>query len=222
MVAPPPTVAALPPVVGDGVGARPVAEQLFAAGDAAPAFTDPDRRAKLAAAFPALDKALEQERAKQGLPGVAVGIVIDGELAYAKGSASSIRRRRPSRMPTRSIASARSRSRSPACALLSLRDDGVLGLDDPLARWIPEASKLVYPTRDERPITLRQLTQHTWPAARGPFEAVAGPDEATVVGSLAKIELERAAGIESVYSNLGFSLARNRREPRREADRFTT
>src|SRR5258706_10887055 len=52
-------------------------------------------------------------------------------------------------------------------ALLSLRDDGVLGLDDPLARWIPEAGKIVYPTRDARPIVLRQLAQHTSGLPRG-------------------------------------------------------
>ncbi|HET9987426.1 MAG TPA: serine hydrolase domain-containing protein, partial [Kofleriaceae bacterium] len=63
------------------------------------------------------------------------------------------------------------------------------------------------PTRDERPITLRQLAQHTSGLPRmGPFEPEHAPDEATVVGSLAKIELERAPGLESVYSNLGFSL----------------
>src|SRR5262245_51383458 len=63
----------------------PVPQQLFAESSAAPRFADPDRRTKLAAAFPSLDKLLEEERVKQGLPGVAVGIVIDGELAYSKG-----------------------------------------------------------------------------------------------------------------------------------------
>src|SRR5881392_784304 len=39
----------------------------------------------LAAAFPALDKALEKQRVADDVPGVVVGVVIDGELAYARG-----------------------------------------------------------------------------------------------------------------------------------------
>ena len=185
----------------------PVAEQRFAAAAPPPTFTDPDRRAKLAAAFPALDKALEEERASQGLPGVSVGVVIDGELAYAKGFGvvDPATKVVPDADTVYRIGSI-SKSFT-GLALLSLRDDGVLALDDPLMRWIPEAGQLVYPTRDERPITLRQLTQHTSGLPRmGPFDPEHDPDEATVVGSLAKITLDRAPGLESVYSNLGFSL----------------
>ncbi len=199
VAAPPPIVVAAP--------AAPVPAQLFATATPPPAFADPDRRTKLAAAFPALDKELEEERATQGLPGVSVGIVIDGELAYAKGFGviDPATKTVPDADTVYRIGSI-SKSFT-GLALLSLRDAGALGLEDTLARWIPEASKLVYPTRDARPITLRQLTQHTSGLPRmGPFEAENGPDEATVVGSLAKITLERAPGLESVYSNLGFSL----------------
>src|SRR3569623_1859016 len=180
----------------------PAQPQLFAPAAPPPAFADPDRRAKLAAAFPAIDKALEQERVAQGLPGVAVGIVIDGELAYAKGFGVVD-------PATKTVPDADTVYRIGAIsksftglALLSLRDEGGLSLEDPLARWIPEAAKIVYPTRDERPITLHQLAQHTSGLPRmGPFDPDNAPDAATVVGSLAKIELERAPGLESVYSS---------------------
>lgn len=200
-------MAAMDPVLAAAPAPAPVAEQVFAPATPPPAFTDPDRRAKLAAAFPSLDKALEQERATQGVPGVSVGIVIDGELAYAKGFGvvDPATKAVPDADTVYRIGSI---SKSfIGLALLSLRDEGVLDLDDPLARWIPEANKLAYPTRDGRPITLRQLAQHTSGLPRmGPFEPENGPDEATVVGSLAKITLDRAPGLESVYSNLGFSL----------------
>jgi CubicO group peptidase (beta-lactamase class C family) len=204
--APPPPVQALPPAVPASAPA-PAAEQLFAPATPPPAFADPDRRAKLAAAFPSLDKALEDERTKQAVPGVAIGVVIDGELAYAKGFGvvDPASKAVPDADTVYRIGSI-SKSFT-GLALLSLRDDGALDLDDPLAHWIPEASKITYPTRDERPITLRQLTQHTSGLPRmGPFDPDHAPDEATVVGSLAKITLERAPGLESVYSNLGFSL----------------
>jgi CubicO group peptidase (beta-lactamase class C family) len=202
----PPTLTTAP-VLASATAPQPADEQLFARATPPPAFTDPDRRTKLAAAFPALDKALEQERATQGLPGVAIGIVIDGELAYAKGFGvvDPATKAVPDADTVYRIGSI-SKSFT-GLALLSLRDEGLLDLDDSLARWIPEASKLTYPTRDERPITVRQLAQHTSGLPRmGPFDPENGPDEATVVGSLAKVALERAPGLESVYSNLGFSL----------------
>jgi CubicO group peptidase (beta-lactamase class C family) len=202
-----PPMAKPAPVLAAAPAPASVPQQMFASPTLPPAFTDPDRRAKLAAAFPALDKALEHERATQGLAGVSVGIVIDGELAYAKGFGvvDPATKAVPDADTVYRIGSI-SKSFT-GLALLSLRDDGVLGLDDPLTRWLPEASKLVYRTRDERRITLRQLAQHTSGLPRmGPFEPENGPDEATVLASLAKITLDRAPGLESVYSNLGFSL----------------
>ena len=205
-----PPVAAVPPVAESAPESPPVAavvEQMFAQVAPAPSFTDPERRAKLAAAFPALDKALEQVRVADGVPGVVVGVVIDGELAYAKGFGvvDPATKAVPDADTVYRIGSIT--KSFTGLAVLSLRDDGVLGLDDPLARWIPEAGKLVYPTRDARPITLRQLAQHTSGLPRGgAFDPETDPDEATVVGSLAKLALDRAPGLESVYSNLGFGL----------------
>ncbi|HEX7700220.1 MAG TPA: serine hydrolase domain-containing protein, partial [Kofleriaceae bacterium] len=199
-------IAELAPVSVPVAVKQPVAEQLFAP-TPTPSFADPDRRAKLTAAFPALDKALEQERVTGGVPGVAVGVVIDGELVYAKGFGviDPTTKAVPDADTVYRIGSIT--KSFTGLALLSLRDQGVLGLDDPLARWIPEAAKLVYPTRDARPITLRQLAQHTSGLPRdGAFDMEKNPDEATVVGSLAKITLDRAPGLESVYSNLGFGL----------------
>ena len=201
------TESAPTPVLAAAKRAEPVVEQIFAPAVPAPRFADPDRRAKLAAAFPALDKALEQERAAQSVPGVAVGVVIDGELAYAKGFGvvDPATKTVPDADTVYRIGSI-SKSFT-GLALLSLGDEGVLGLDDPLARWIPEANKLTYPTRDDRPITLRQLAQHTSGLQRdGAFDMEANPDEATVLRSLAKLTLDRSPGLESVYSNLGFGL----------------
>src|SRR3569623_2031803 len=85
---PPPASAVAAPVAAPAMAplaTLPAQPQLFAPAAPPQAYADPDRRAKLAAAFPAIDLAREQERVAQGLPGVAVGIVIDGERAYAMG-----------------------------------------------------------------------------------------------------------------------------------------
>jgi len=189
--APPPVVA--PPKVADA--------------DPGFAFLDADRRTKLTAAFPQVDAAVEDEMKKQDLPGLAIGIVIDGELAYAKGFGVTDleTKTRPDADTVYRIGSI---SKSFAgLAILALRDDGALDLDDPLARWIPEAAGLIYPTGDARPISLRQLLTHTSGLPRmGPFDPNHAPDEATVVKSLDKLRLDNAPGTAAVYSNLGFSL----------------
>src|SRR5262245_9808182 len=46
------------------------------------AFADPERRKKLEAAFPEVERFLASEAQRLNLPGLAAGIVIDGELAY--------------------------------------------------------------------------------------------------------------------------------------------
>src|SRR5215472_13167399 len=47
-----------------------------------PRFMDPQRRAKLAAAFPEIDVIFQQFATRNHVPGAAWGIVIDGELAH--------------------------------------------------------------------------------------------------------------------------------------------
>ncbi len=52
-------------------------------------FTDPDRAAKLAAAYPAIDSLFAAMAAREHIPGAAWGIVIDGRLAHV--SAAGVR-----------------------------------------------------------------------------------------------------------------------------------
>jgi CubicO group peptidase (beta-lactamase class C family) len=205
----PPRQVASPPAVPVEVKPAPTVApaQLFADSDAGYAFVDPERRKKLEAAFPAIEAALEAERLKQGGPGFAFGIVIDGELAYAKGFGTvSLEGKAVPDADTVYRIGSITKSFT-GLALIGLRDEGALGLDDPLVKWIPEAAGLVYPSRDAAPITLRQLLSHTSGLPRmGPFEAEKGPTEDIVVKSLAKLPLESAPGERFSYSNLGFGL----------------
>ena len=89
--------------------------------------------------------------------------------------------------------------------MLALRDDGVLTLDDPLVRWVPEAAGLVYPTLDARPITLRQLLTHTSGLPRE-YDRTKTATEAEIFAQLQGLVLENPPGQTFVYSNLGFVL----------------
>jgi CubicO group peptidase (beta-lactamase class C family) len=211
----PPEVAAprsAPPVPPPSAAkaAPPPAAQAFASDDVELAFRDPERRKKLESAFAAIDAIAQDEITTQGLPSVAVGVVIDGDLAYAKGFGAEDRttNAKPDADTVYRIGSIT--KSFTALAVLSLRDEGALSIDDPLSRWIPEASGLVYPTRDSPPITLRQMLTHTSGLPRlGAFSYIGtdrGPTEAEVVKSLAGFALESAPGTRHAYSNLGFSL----------------
>src|SRR4029079_5224841 len=63
----------------------PAPAQAFAPAAPTLAFADPARRKKLESSFDPMDAMLEAEVRRQEMPGIAFGIVIDGELAYAKG-----------------------------------------------------------------------------------------------------------------------------------------
>jgi CubicO group peptidase (beta-lactamase class C family) len=81
-----PTSIQAPPRRPPGVAsASAPSGQQFAAREPELAFRDPGRAKKLRLAFPKIDEIASEELAKQGIPSIALGVVIDGELAYANG-----------------------------------------------------------------------------------------------------------------------------------------
>jgi CubicO group peptidase (beta-lactamase class C family) len=184
--------------------------QAFAESEPEYAFADPDRRKKLASTFPAIEAMASAEVRAHELPGMVLGVVVDGELAYAGGfGVTDLETRvKPDADTVYRIGSIT--KSFTALSVLALRDDGALGLDDPLTRLLPEAGGLVYPTRDAPPLTLRQLLTHTSGLPRlGAFDytrADREPSEDEIFKSLSGFALESAPGERLVYSNLGFGL----------------
>jgi CubicO group peptidase (beta-lactamase class C family) len=132
------------------------------ASDAAPAprFTDPSRRAKLEAVFPRVEAAFEKFRQESGIPGLLFGVVIDGDIALVQGLGVRDRTSNDAVTPDTVFRIASMTKSFTAMAILKLRDEGRLSLDDPASRWIPPLSRWHYPTRDTRPITVRDLLTH--------------------------------------------------------------
>lgn len=210
---PPPALPSAPPLAS--TPERPadppgLLGQTFADTDPEYAFQDPDRRKKLATAFAQFDAIAEDELKRLGLPSLAIGVVIDGELAYEKGfgAADLASGRKPDADTVYRIGSIT--KSFTAAAILSLRDQGALSLDDPLARWVPEASGLVYPTRDTPHLTIRQLLTHTSGLPRDAskllFQTERAPTEADYLKELAGVRLDNPPGTRFQYSNLGFGL----------------
>jgi CubicO group peptidase (beta-lactamase class C family) len=126
-----------------------------------PRFTDPDRVHKLEAALPEIDQIFQRYAETRKVPGMVWGLVIDGRLAHV-GSAGV--RDRSSHAPVTAATVFRIASMTKsftALAILKLRDEGKLSLEDPVSKWLPEFASMELPTRDSAPIRVRQLLSHS-------------------------------------------------------------
>lgn len=147
--------------------------------------------------------------AENNLPGVAYGIIIDTSLAYAGATGySNLTDSTPVTISTAFRAASMSKSFT-ALAILRLRDEGKLRLDDPVSRWLPELDRLYYLPDDAPVITIRHLLTHTGgfpqddPWADRQLETT--EDE---LGAMIRegLSMSNVPGISYEYSNLGYTL----------------
>ncbi|HEX6322126.1 MAG TPA: serine hydrolase domain-containing protein [Vicinamibacterales bacterium] len=172
-------------------------------------FTDPDRRAKLASAFPEIDTAVAAFMAERHVPGAAWGIVIDGELAHL-GVAGFRELASKAPLTRDSVFRIASMTKSfTAMAVLRLRDEGKLSLDDLAEQHVPELKGLRYPTSDAPKITVRDLMSH---AAGFPEDnpwgdqQLAATEEEFTRMLRQGIPFSNAPGVAYEYANYGFAI----------------
>ena len=125
-----------------------------------PSFTDSARKSKLSAAFPEIEKIFEKYWQQKGIPGMVFGVVIDSELVLVKGFGVRDLKTKDAVTPQTAFRIASMTKSFTVLAILKLRDEGKILLDDPAAKWIPEMAQWKYPTRDTTPITIRELLTH--------------------------------------------------------------
>lgn len=174
-----------------------------------PRFTDPQRVKKLEAAMPEVDRILRSYAAEKKIPGMVWGVVIDGRLAHT--GTFGVRDRKTNAPVTAETAfRIASMTKSfTALAILKLRDEGKLSLDDQVSKWIPEFARMELPTRDTPPLRLRQLMSHS---AGFPEDNPWGDQQLSVTDSalddwLRKgIPFSTPPGTRYEYSNYAFGL----------------
>lgn len=175
----------------------------------APRFPDADRRAMLARAFPEVDGLFHTFASQSRVPGIAWGILIDGELAHSSTTGyRDIRTNAP--VTTDTVFRIASMTKSfTAVAILRLRDEGKLSLDDPAERYIPELASLQYPTSDSPRITIRHLLSHAegFPEDNpwGDRQLDATDDEMAEMMRRG-IPFSTVPGTAYEYSNFGFAI----------------
>ena len=172
-------------------------------------FTDSERRAKLQAAFPEIDRLVADFMKRTHVPGAAWGIVIDGELAHL-GVAGLRDLESKAPVDRNSVFRIASMTKSfTAMAVLKLRDEGKVSLDAPAERYVPELKNLRYPTADAPKITVRDLMSHAagFPEDNPWGDQQLAASEADFSRMLSGgIPFSNPPGVAYEYSNYGFAI----------------
>jgi CubicO group peptidase (beta-lactamase class C family) len=172
-------------------------------------FPDVDRRARLANAFPEADRVFRAFAEASRVPGIAYGILIDGELVHS--GAYGVREldgKTPVDIDTVFRIASMTKSFT-ALAIVRLRDEGRLSLDDPAERYVPELAGLQYPTADSPKITIRHLLSHAegFPEDNPWGDRQLAASDADMTRMLrAGIPFSTAPGTAYEYSNFGFAI----------------
>ena len=174
-----------------------------------PVFTDPDRVKKIEAAWPAIEKLYQDYAVKQHFPGMAYGLVVDGKLLKAGATGYTDLAKKTPATPASLFRIASMTKSLTAMAILKLRDEGKLRLDDPAEQYVPQLKKLRYLTTDSPRITVRNLLTHSagFPEDNPYGDRQLGDTEAELTRFLdGGVSLSNVPGVAYEYSNLGFVL----------------
>ena len=152
---------------------------------------------------------IEGQILERGLPGLAVGVVSDQELVWAKGfGAADTAAKTPMTPQTRFRMASHSKLFT-ATAVMQLREDGKLRLDDPVATHLPWFTvKRADP--DDPPITIEELLTHSsgLPREAGSHWTTFNfPTSEELRGLMAERQAPFAPEVRWKYSNLAYSIA---------------
>ncbi len=176
---------------------------------ATPRFSDPDRRARLDALLPEIDREFRDHATKRHFPGLVWGVVLDGALVHtgAHGFAN-VARKIPAAADTRFRIASMTKSFT-ALAILQLRDARQLTLDDPVSRHVPELARTAPLTADAPAITIRHLlTMSPGFPEDNPWGDRQLADTVPELQAFLRdgLALSDAPGVAFEYSNLAYAL----------------
>lgn len=163
----------------------------------------------LAREIPAQAQALDERIQARGFPNASIGIVYDGNLFWHRGYGTIATDSSNIVMPNTLYRIASLTKPLTALAILSLRDEGKLQLDQPVTEFLPEVNGLTPAPGTRGPITLRHLLSHTSGLPRNGrmvYWTSRAPTDQEVLDGLLGLQLESAPGQTTSYSNLGFAL----------------
>lgn len=172
-------------------------------------FTDAARLEKIKAVMPVVDSLYRRHAEENHFPGISFGVVVDGRLIYKNSYGyTDIAKKIPASSSSLFRIASMSKSFT-TMAILKLRDEGKLNLDDPAYFYIPELKNLKYPTADAPVITVRHLMTHSagFPEDNPWGDRQLADNDTDLMEFIGKqITFSNPPGIAYEYSNLGFAL----------------
>lgn len=173
-----------------------------------PYFGEQNRLQKIEPLFPAIEQLYRTHAEKNHFPGYTFGIVLDGKLVFAgSGGYLDVQKKNPVTTDSRFRIASMSKSFT-AMAIVKLRDEGKLRLDDPVEKYIPEikGQKL---TNDAPTLTIRDLITHAggFPQDDPWGDRQLADTEAELLALIKKgLHYSNVTGVKYEYSNLGFTM----------------
>ncbi|GAO44773.1 serine hydrolase [Flavihumibacter petaseus] len=145
---------------------------------------------------------------REHAPSVVFGIVKDGRLIHFGGEGfSNLETRRKADSSVAYHIASMSKSFI-SVAILQLRDEGKLQLDDPVSRYIPEIKGQQF-SKDAPELTIRHLLTHAagFPEDNPWGDRQLGITDSAMLAMFARgISFSTAAGTQYEYSNMGFAM----------------
>jgi D-alanyl-D-alanine carboxypeptidase len=152
---------------------------------------------------------LDGQILNRGLPGVVVGVVADQELVWATGFGfADVKAKKPMTPDTKFRMASHSKLFT-ATAIMQLREQGKLRLDDPVSKYLPWFR--VRPANDDDgPITIEQLLTHSsgLPREAGAhWTTLEFPTEDEIKRAIGDRQAAFAPQVRWKYSNLAYTIA---------------
>ncbi len=178
----------------------------------APGFTGNDWMEKLTSAFPVVDKIYEDYAIQNHMPSIAYGVIADGQLIHSGAfGETNLADHRAADIHTAYRIASMSKSFT-AMAILKLRDEGKLNLQDPAAQYLPALNNMEYATADSPPLTIQHLlTMSSGFPEDNPWgdRQLDDTDEDLLELIQGGLAFANPPGLTYEYSNLGFAMLGN-------------
>ena len=152
---------------------------------------------------------VEGQIAYRGLPGIAVGVVKDQELVWSKGFGfADLEAKLPMTATTKFRVASNSKLFT-AIAIMQLREEGKVGLDDPVVKHLPWF-KAKPAGDDDGPITIEQLLSHSSGLQREAgdhWTSYQFPTREEIQRDYSDRQAAFAPSVRWKYSNLAYAVA---------------
>jgi CubicO group peptidase (beta-lactamase class C family) len=174
-----------------------------------PEFDDRDAFNRLSSAFPVIEQLYLEYAQANHFPSISFGIVADGKLVYTSSSGTANISSGIAAGPNTLYRIASMSKSFTAMAILKLRDEAKLSLNDPVSMYIPEMKFAGQLTSDAPEITLQHLmTMSAGFPEDNPWgdRQLDATDDELLDLLRAGVSFSNVPGISYEYSNFGYAL----------------